>query len=86
MNSQARTNYRFLFVSLNYQELNIIPVLNKIQDYKRKWILQHVNRMPRKRLPRLEKKENYTRKTTEETSGCVRPERVNKWPNSWIAT
>jgi hypothetical protein len=25
--------------------LNITPVLDKIQDYKRKWI-QHVNRMP----------------------------------------
>jgi hypothetical protein len=34
------------------KELNIIPVLDKIQDYKRKWI-QHVNRMPRNRLPRL---------------------------------
>jgi hypothetical protein len=26
-------------------ELNITPVLDKLQDYKRKWI-QHVNRMP----------------------------------------
>jgi FixJ family two-component response regulator len=34
------------------KELNIIPVLDKIKDNKRKWI-QHVNRMPRKRLSRL---------------------------------
>jgi hypothetical protein len=27
------------------KELNITPVLDKIQDCKRKWI-QHVNRMP----------------------------------------
>jgi hypothetical protein len=33
-------------------ELNITQVLDKIQDYKRKWI-QHVNRMPCNRLPRL---------------------------------
>jgi hypothetical protein len=36
------------------KELNITPVLDKIQDYKRNWI-QHVNRMPRNRLPRLKK-------------------------------
>jgi ABC-type ATPase involved in cell division len=34
------------------KELNITPVLDKIQDYKRNWI-QHVNRMPRNRLHRL---------------------------------
>jgi hypothetical protein len=32
--------------------LNITPVLDKIQDYKRKW-LQHVNPISRNRLPRL---------------------------------
>jgi hypothetical protein len=37
------------------KELNITPVLDKIHDYKRKWI-QHVNLMPRNRLPRLVKK------------------------------
>jgi hypothetical protein len=41
--------------------LNIKPVLNKIQDYKRKW-MQHVNQMPHNRLPRLIKK-NYTPKS-----------------------
>jgi hypothetical protein len=39
------------------KELNITPVLGKIQDYKRNWI-QHVNRMPRNRLPTLIR--NYT--------------------------
>jgi hypothetical protein len=34
------------------KELNITPVLDKIQDYKRNWI-QHVNRIQRNRLPRL---------------------------------
>jgi hypothetical protein len=34
------------------KELNITPVLDKIQDYKRSWI-QHVHQMPRNRLPRL---------------------------------
>jgi hypothetical protein len=33
-------------------ELNITPVLDKIQDYKRSWI-KHINRMPRNRLPRI---------------------------------
>jgi hypothetical protein len=69
------------------KELNITPVLENIQDYKRKW-LQHVNQMPCNGLPRLTKK--YTpkgkRKTTEETSGCVRPGQVSKWPNFLIAT
>ena len=32
--------------------LNISPVLDKIQEYKRKW-KQHVNRMPHNRLPRI---------------------------------
>jgi hypothetical protein len=34
------------------KELNITPVLDKIQDYKRNWI-QRVNRMPCNRFPRL---------------------------------
>jgi hypothetical protein len=34
------------------KELNITPVLFKIQEYKRNWI-QHVNRMHRNRLPRI---------------------------------
>jgi hypothetical protein len=36
------------------KELNVTPVLNKIQDYKIK-LMQHVNRMPHNRLPRLMK-------------------------------
>jgi predicted amidohydrolase len=43
------------------KELNITPVLDKIQDYKRNWI-QHVNQMLRNRLPRLIK--NCTPKGT----------------------
>jgi hypothetical protein len=32
--------------------LNISPVLDKIQEHRKNW-LQHVNRMPRNRLPRI---------------------------------
>jgi hypothetical protein len=41
------------------KELSTTTVLDKIQDYKRNWI-QHVNRMPHNRLPRLIK--HYTPK------------------------
>jgi hypothetical protein len=69
------------------KELNITPVLDNLQDCKTKWV-QHVSRMPRKGLikklhPRWQKE---PRKTIEEISGCVRPQLVNKWPNSLIAT
>ena len=36
------------------KELKIRPVLDKVLEYKRSWI-QHVNRMPRNRLPRVMK-------------------------------
>jgi hypothetical protein len=36
------------------KELKITPVLEKLLEYKRNWI-QHVNRMPHNRLPRLMK-------------------------------
>jgi hypothetical protein len=68
------------------KELKITSILDKLLEYKRKWI-QHVNRMPRNRLARVMKhySPNDRRKlwqTFEETSGYVRQERVNKWPNS----
>jgi hypothetical protein len=63
------------------KELRITPVLDKLLEYKRNWI-QHVNRMPRNRLPRVMK--HYCRtgrwnrgRSVNETSGYVRPERVN---------
>ena len=71
--------------STNVEELKITPILDKLLEYKRNWI-QHVNRMPRNRLPRVTKhyspsgRRNYGR-PLKETSGYVRPERVNKWPN-----
>jgi hypothetical protein len=67
------------------KELKITQILDKLLEYKGNWI-QHVNRMPRNRLPRVMKhfpnwqKESW--QTVEETSESVRPERVNKWPNS----
>jgi len=36
------------------KELKIIPILDKLLEYKRNWI-QHVNRMPQNRLPRVMK-------------------------------
>jgi len=34
------------------KEINITPVLDKTQEYRKKW-LQHIHRMPRNRLPRI---------------------------------
>jgi len=68
------------------KELEITPVLDKLLEYKRNWI-QHVNRMPRDKTTQDNEtlfpdwqKESW--QTSEETSRYVRPERVNKWPNS----
>ena len=36
------------------KELEITPVLDKLLEYKRN-LIQHVNRMPRERLPRIMK-------------------------------
>jgi len=36
------------------KELKMTPILDKLLEYKRSWI-QHVNRMPRNRLPRVMK-------------------------------
>jgi hypothetical protein len=36
------------------KELKLTPILDKLLEYKRNWI-QHVNRMPRNRLPRVMK-------------------------------
>jgi hypothetical protein len=36
------------------KELKITPILDKLLEYRRNWI-QHVNRMPRDRLPRVMK-------------------------------
>ena len=36
------------------KELKITPILEKLPEYKRNWI-QHVNRMPRNRLPGIMK-------------------------------
>jgi hypothetical protein len=47
------------------KELNITPVSDKIQDYKRNWI-QRVNRMPRNRLPRLIKTTPHKAERTKE--------------------
>jgi hypothetical protein len=36
------------------KELKITPILDRLLEYKRNWI-QHVNRMPHNRLPRVMK-------------------------------
>ena len=71
------------------KELNITPVLDKMQDYGKNWI-KNVKGMLRKRLPRIIEK-LQTKKTQgimgdlQETSGNVRPEWATKWPHSVIA-
>jgi len=68
------------------QIAKVTPILDKLPEFKRSWT-QHVNTMPRNRLPRFNEtlipnwqKESW--QTFEETSGYVRPERVTKWPSS----
>jgi hypothetical protein len=68
------------------KELKITQILVKLLEYKINWI-QHVNRMPGIRLPRIIEtlfpnwqKESW--QTFEKNSGYVKPERVNRWPNS----
>ena len=69
------------------KELKETSISDKLLEYKRNWI-QQVNRMPRNRLPRVIKHYSPTgrryhgRPMKRQTSGYVRPERVNKWPNS----
>jgi len=49
--------YTWLDYKTNTQitkELKITPIMDKLLEYKRNWI-QHVNRMPRDRLPRVMK-------------------------------
>jgi len=41
------------------KELKITPILDKLLEYKRNWI-QHVNRMPHNRLPRVMKHHSPT--------------------------
>ena len=41
------------------KELKITPILDKLQEYKRNWI-QHVNGMPRNRLPNVMKQYSPT--------------------------
>jgi len=68
------------------KELNITPVLDKIQDHRKKW-LQLTNRRPQ-RLPRIitpqTKQQKKPGQTTKE-SRRVRQERVNKWSNTMLA-
>jgi len=69
-------------------EIHITPILDRMQEYRRNW-LQHTNRMPHNRLPRILQKlqtntQKKPRETIKETSRSVRPEQVNKWPNSML--
>jgi hypothetical protein len=68
------------------KKLKITPIFDKLLEYKRNWI-QHVNTMPRNRLPRAMKRYYPTGKRNhgrplKRLLDPVRPERVNKWPNS----
>ena len=67
-------------------ELKITPILDKLLEYKRKW-MQQVNRIPRNRLPRVMKhysptgRRNHGRPLKRLLDTFI-PERVNNWPNS----
>jgi hypothetical protein len=66
---------------------NITPVLNRIQECRRDW-LQHINGMACSILSTIRKKQltgRRTGKTIKETCRRVKPELVNKWPNSMLA-
>ena len=69
------------------KELKITRILDKLLEYKRDWI-QHVNRMPCNRLPRVMKHYSPTGRRNHgrplERLLVTRPELVNKWPNSMI--
>jgi hypothetical protein len=70
------------------KKLNITPVLDKMQNYRRNWI-QHVNRMPCDRLLKIIKdyrpKGRRNQGDHDKTTECMRPEQVNRWPNQMIA-
>ena len=54
---RRKTGYTWTDYETNTQiakELKITPILDKLLEYKRNWI-QHVNRMPCNRLPRVMK-------------------------------
>jgi hypothetical protein len=57
MKYMRRIEYTWTSYKTNTQvakELKITPILDKLLEYKINWI-QHVNRMPRNRLPRVMK-------------------------------
>ena len=57
------------------KELKIIPILDKLLEYNGKWI-QHVNRMPRNRLPRVMKYYSQT--------GRRNHDRIDLWRDFWL--
>jgi hypothetical protein len=67
------------------KRINITPVLDKIQEYKRK-CLQHINRMPRNRFPgNIKKLQKNRQEKPGKISRRVIPKRSNKGPNSVLA-
>jgi len=59
---RRRARYTWTDYKANAQitkELKITPIFDKLLEYKRNWI-QHVNRMPRNRLPRVLKHHSPT--------------------------
>ena len=78
-------NYRYTWTDYKTntqitKELKITPILDKLLEYKRNWI-QHVNRMPRNRLPRVMKHYSATGRRSygrsfEETSAEMKYMRI----------
>jgi hypothetical protein len=54
----------------DYKRLNITPVLDKIQECRRKW-MQHINRMPYYRLLRILKTADQQAEETREDHSRV---------------
>ena len=68
------------------KKLKITTILDKLLEYKRNWI-QHVNRMPHNRLPRVMKHYSPTGRRNhgrplKRLLDTWDQQRVNKWPNS----
>jgi hypothetical protein len=68
------------------KELNIIPDLDEMQDYRSNWTRRVFLRITQDNRKLPTKRQKFPGKASEEVFGLVRPERVNKWQNSMMST
>jgi hypothetical protein len=62
------------------KNLRITPILDKLLEYKRSWI-QHVNRMPRNKLPRVMKLYSPTGRRNQ---GRPLKRLLDTWDRNWV--